>query len=306
MEQMVPELPSITIYIERLEALVGRGPIEEIRLRSSFLVRTAKPPLDTIKGMKIQGFRRLGKRIVFCFEDELFLVMHLMISGRLRWRDRGAAIPGRIGLAAFDFSDGTLLFTEASKKKRASIHLVSGEGKLAEFDRGGLEVLKSTVAEFEQALTRENHTLKRALTDQRILSGIGNAYSDEILHRARLSPFKQTSKLDAAEFRTLHTATTSVLAEWIDRHRDEVGDGFPEIVTAFHDAMAVHGKFKRPCPDCGAPIQRIRYADNEANYCAACQNAGKLFADRALSRLLKSNWPKTLDELEEHNQKRKR
>jgi len=301
----MPELPSITIYIERLEALVGEGPIEDIRLRSSFLVRTAEPPIKSIIGAPIRGYRRIGKRIVFCFDDELFMVIHLMISGRLKWRPRGAKIPGRLGLAMFDFSNGSLLFTEASKKKRASIHLVRGEEALSEFDRGGIEVLKSSAKQIGVALARENHTLKRALTDQRILSGIGNAYSDEILHRARLSPFKLTSKLKPDEVKVLHKAIKSVMTEWIRRHRKEVGDGFPEKVTAFHDAMAVHGKYREPCPDCGSPIQRIRYADNEANYCATCQNAGKLFADRALSRLLKSNWPKTLEELEDHKEKRK-
>jgi formamidopyrimidine-DNA glycosylase len=295
----VPELPSVTVYIERLEALVGAGPIEDIRLRSSFLVRTAVPPLSDVFGKKIVGYRRIGKRIVLEIEGDLFLVIHLMIAGRLRWRDKGAKIPGRVGLAAFDFPAGTVIFTEASKKKRASIHLVQGEEALADFDRGGIEVLGCTVEELGEALAAESHTLKRALTDQSILSGIGNAYSDEILHRARLSPFKLTGKLEPGELERLHAAIQDVLTEWIERHRAEVGDGFPEKVTAFHDQMAVHGKYKQPCPECGAPIQRIVYADNESNYCARCQNAGKLFADRALSRLLKKNWPKTLDELEE-------
>ena len=295
----MPELPDITVYIERLEALVGAGPLEGIRLRSSFLVRTAVPPLETAFGKAITGYRRIGKRIVFELEGGLFLVIHLMISGRLRWREKGAKIPGRMGLAALDFPSGTIIFTEASKKKRASIHLVEGEEALAELDRGGLEVLGCSVEALGEALAAESHTLKRALTDQKILSGIGNAYSDEILHRAKLSPFKLTGKLEPGELEALHAAIQEVLTEWIDRLRDHVGEGFPEKVTAFHEEMAVHGKYKQPCPTCGSPIQRIVYADNEANYCARCQNAGKLFADRALSRLLKKNWPKTLDELEE-------
>ena len=295
----MPELPSITVYLERLEALVGDGPLEAVRLRSSFLLRTAVPPLSDAFGRRVVGYRRIGKRIVLGLEGELFLVIHLMIAGRLRWRERGAAIPGRVGLAAFDFPSGSAIFTEASKKKRASLHLVAGEAALVDFDRGGIEVLGCSVEELGAALTAESHTLKRALTDQHILSGIGNAYSDEILHRARLSPFKLTSKLEPGELERLHDAIQSVLGEWIERLRQEVGDGFPEKVTAFHPAMAVHGKYRQPCPECGAPIQRIVYADNESNYCAECQNAGKLFADRALSRLLKKNWPRTLEELED-------
>jgi formamidopyrimidine-DNA glycosylase len=302
----MPELPSITVYLERLEALVGEGPLEAVRLRSSFLLRTAVPPLSDAFGRRVVGYRRIGKRIVLGLEGELFLVIHLMIAGRLRWRERGAAIPGRVGLAAFDFPSGSAIFTEASKKKRASLHLVAGEAALADFDRGGIEVLGCSVEELGPALTAESHTLKRALTDQHILSGIGNAYSDEILHRARLSPFKLTSKLDLGELERLHGAIQSVLGEWIERLRQEVGDGFPEKVTAFHPAMAVHGKYRQPCPACGAPIQRIVYADNESNYCAECQNAGKLFADRALSRLLKKNWPRTLEELEDRAETRRR
>jgi formamidopyrimidine-DNA glycosylase len=302
----MPELPSITVYLERLEALVGEGPLEAVRLRSSFLLRTAVPPLSDAFGRRVVGYRRIGKRIVLGLEGELFLVIHLMIAGRLRWRERGAAIPGRVGLAAFDFPSGSAIFTEASKKKRASLHLVAGEAALADFDRGGIEVLGCSVEELGAALTAESHTLKRALTDQHILSGIGNAYSDEILHRARLSPFKLTSKLEPGELERLHGAIQSVLGEWIERLRQEVGDGFPEKVTAFHPAMAVHGKYRQPCPECGAPIQRIVYADNESNYCAECQNAGKLFADRALSRLLKKNWPRTLEELEDRAETRRR
>jgi formamidopyrimidine-DNA glycosylase len=247
--------------------------------------------------------RRIGKRIVFGLEEELFLVIHLMIAGRLRWRDRGKPIPKQNGLAALDFPSGTVLFTEASKKKRASIHLVRGEAALADLDPGGIEVFECTVAEFRAAMRRENHTLKRALTDPHILSGIGNAYSDEILHRARMSPFRQTHSLSDGELDTLLEVVRASMKEWIDLLRKEVGDGFPEKVTAFHDAMSVHGKFGKPCPVCGTPIQRIRYADNEANYCTVCQTGGRLLADRSLSRLLKSNWPKTLEELEERRRR---
>jgi len=295
----MPELPSVTIYIERLLALVKDKPLEKVRLASPFLLRTFDPPLEAVFGKKVVQARRIGKRICIGLEDDLWLVIHLMISGRLRWRKPGAAVPKRMGLAGFDFPNGMLLFTEASKKKRASLHVVAGEDGLADFDRGGLEVLGADVADFREAMTKENHTLKRALTDQRILSGIGNAYSDEILHRAKMSPFKQTSKLDDDEFARLLVATNEVMTEWTDRLREEVGDGFPEKVTAFHDHMAVHGRYKKPCPVCEAPIQRIVYASNEANYCARCQTGGKLLADRALSRLLKKNWPKTLEELEE-------
>ncbi len=295
----MPELPSVTIYIERLLALVEGKPLEKVRLQSPFLLRTFDPPLEAAFGKKVVKARRIGKRICIGLEDDLWLVIHLMISGRLRWRKVGAAVPKRNGLAGFDFPNGMLLLTEASKKKRASLHVVVGDDALDEFDRGGLEVLGAEVDAFKAAMTRENHTLKRALTDQRILSGIGNAYSDEILHRAKMSPFKQTSKLSDEEFATLLAAINEVMTEWIERLRAEVGDGFPEKVTAFHDDMAVHGRYKQPCPVCEAPVQRIVYASNEANYCARCQTGGKLLADRALSRLLKKNWPKTLEELEE-------
>ena len=242
---------------------------------------------------------RLGKRIVFTLEDELHLVLHLMIAGRLKWREAGKKVSGKIDLAAFDFSTGTLLLTEAGSKRRASLHLVSGGDALASFDRGGLEVLTATAAEFAERLTRESHTVKRALTDPRLFSGIGNAYSDEILHRAKMSPVKLTRRLSGAETETLFDATRATLTEWTDRLREEIGDGFPEKVTAFREAMAVHGRYGEPCPVCGSPVQRIRYADNETNYCPTCQTDGKLLADRALSRLLREDWPRSLEELEE-------
>ncbi len=295
----MPELPDVTVYVERLAALVGGQPIGGIRLSSPFVLRTVDPPITAAVGRRVAGVHRLGKRIAIGLEGDLYLVLHLMIAGRLRWRPPGAKLPGRIALAGFDFASGTLLLTEASKKKRASLHLVAGAAGLAEFDRGGLEIDGATPAEFAAALRRDNHTLKRALTDPRVLSGIGNAYSDEILHRARLSPFKQTRQLGDDELSRLFAATRDTLTEWTERLRAEVGDGFPEKVTAFRDEMAVHGRYRQPCPTCGAPIQRIVYAENEANYCAACQTGGRLLADRALSRLLKQNWPRTLDELEE-------
>lgn len=255
--------------------------------------------IDEVSEKTVKALRRLGKRIVFEMDGDLYIVVHLMIAGRLRWRKPNAKLARANNLAAFEFDHGTLLFTEASKKKRASMHLVRGEAGLVDFDRGGLEILGSSLSQFRDALTQENHTLKRSLTDQRILSGIGNAYSDEILHRARLSPFKQTQSLSDEELKQLLDATQETLSEWIDRLRAEIGDGFPEKVTAFHAEMAVHGRYRQPCPDCGSPIQRIVYAANESNYCARCQTSGKLLADRALSRLLKSNWPRTLEELED-------
>ena len=300
----MPELPDVTVYIERLrEKLVGRT-LQRVRLKSMFLLRSVDPPLSAAEGRAFVGVRRMGKRIVFELEGDLFLVLHLMIAGRLRWRDAGAGIPGRIGLAAFDITggegkDGTLLLTEAGSKKRASLHVVSGEDALAPFERGGLEVMDADVDAFTAALTRENHTLKRSLTDPRLFSGIGNAYSDEILHRARLSPFKQTAQLKPDETARLFAAVRDVLAEWTDRLRAEVGEGFPEKVTAFRKEMAVHGRYGEPCPDCEAPVQRILYAENECNYCARCQTGGKLLKDRVLSQLLKDDWPKTIEELEE-------
>jgi formamidopyrimidine-DNA glycosylase len=294
----VPELPDVVVYIEALERRVLSQRLERVRLRSPFVLRSVTPPLRDVEGKPVQQLRRMGKRIVFCLSDGLFLVVHLMIAGRLRWRDRGHAISKRLGLAAFDFPTGTLLLTEAGSKKRASLMLVRGEEALSEIDPGGLEVLDATLEQFRVALLRENHTLKRALTDPRLFSGIGNAYSDEILHAARQSPLKLTQRLGDDEIAALYTQTRAVLNSWIDRFREEVGDGFPEKVAAFHEGMAVHGRFRRPCPDCGAPVQRIRYAENELNYCARCQTGGRLLADRALSRLLKRDWPRTLQEWE--------
>lgn len=295
----MPELPDVEVYIEALRARIQGRRLEAIRLQSPFVLRTLDPPLSAAHGQEVLGLRRLGKRIVFQLGQDLFLVLHLMISGRLHWKERGAKVPGKVGLAAFDFSSGTLTFTEASTRKRASLHLVRGEAALEEFDRGGLEVLNARLPVFREALTRESHTLKRALTDPRLFSGIGNAYSDELLHRARLSPVKLTSQLTEEEVERLHRAAVDTLVEWRDRLRAETGDGFPEKVTAFREEMAVHGKFGKPCPVCGGKVQRIVYAQNETNYCPRCQTGGKLLADRALSRLLKSDWPKTADELEQ-------
>jgi formamidopyrimidine-DNA glycosylase len=295
----VPELPDVVLYLERLEPrIVGRR-LERVRLASPFLVRSVDPPIAEAQGKTVRALRRLGKRLVVGLEDDLFLVLHLMIAGRLRWRPPGARISRKVGLAAFDFSSGTLLLTEASSKKRAALHLVRGEAALQAFAAGGLEVLEADLASFTAALQRESHTLKRALTDPRILSGIGNAYSDEILHRARLSPVKLTGQLTGDEMARLHTATRDTLLQWIERLRAEVKEGFPERVTAFREGMAVHGRYRQPCPVCGSPVQRIAFAENETNYCATCQTGGKLLADRALSRLLHTDWPRTLEELEE-------
>ena len=295
----MPELPDVTVYITSLERHIGGATLEKLRLFSPFILRSVEPPIAAVEGQPVQELRRIGKRIVIGFPDELFAVMHLMIAGRLYWRARDAKPPGKRGLAAFDFAAGTLMFTEASTKKRASLHVVRGAAALAEHDPGGLEVVDCDVAAFAAALTRANHTLKRALTDPRTFSGIGNAYSDEILHRARLSPIKWTQKLAGEEIARLHAATQDVLREWIERLTAEVGAGFPEKVTAFRPEMAVHGRYRQPCPVCGAPVQRIAYASNETNYCARCQTDGKLLADRSLSRLLKRDWPRTLEELEE-------
>jgi formamidopyrimidine-DNA glycosylase len=300
----MPELPDITLYLERLAPLVVGQTLERVRLASPFLLRSVEPPLAAAAGRRVAGVRRLGKRIVVALDGDLFLVLHLMVAGRLRWRETGAAIPGRNGLAAFDFSSGTLLLTEASSRKRASLQLVAGEAALADLDPGGLEVLDADLASFRAALGRESHTLKRALTDPAIFSGIGNAYSDEILHRARLSPFKRTGDLDDCETASLFDATRSTLGEWVERLRNDT-PGFPEKVTAFRPEMAVHGRFGLPCPRCGAPVQRLVYAENEANYCAACQTGGRLLADRALSRLLKSDWPRTVAELEERKREQR-
>lgn len=295
----MPELPDIALYIEALEKRTLGQKLEAIRLASPFLLRTVDPRVDEVVGREVSGLRRIGKRIVFELEGELFVVIHLMIAGRFRWEDApGAKIPGRVGLAGFDFPSGTLLLREASKKKRASLHLIRGEEGLLEQNRGGTEPLETDLAGFAEAIQRERHTLKRSLTDQRFLSGIGNAYSDEILHRAKLSPMKRSDQLRPDEMERLFEQTQSVLREWIERLRAEMGEGFPENVTAFRPEMAVHGKYKEPCPVCGKRVMRIRYASNEANYCPTCQTDGKLLADRSLSRLLKKSWPKTLEELE--------
>jgi len=294
----MPELPDVTIYIEALSARLLGQPLERLRVGNPFLVRTITPAPADLAGQRIIAFRRLGKRIVFVFEDDLFLVLHLMIAGRLRWRDKGAAIPGKVGLAAFDFSHGTVILTEQGSKRQASIHIVKGEEAVAALAPRGLEVLTADLAAFAQRLTEENHTLKRALTDPRIFSGIGNAYSDEILHTAKLSPMKTTDKLSDEEIETLFDATRETLQLWITRLRDECGTNFPEKVTAFRAEMAVHGRYGQPCPVCGSPVQRIVYAHNEANYCATCQTEGRLLSDRALSRLMKGDWPRTLEELE--------
>jgi formamidopyrimidine-DNA glycosylase len=296
----MPELPDITIYIEALERKLTGRPLQGVRLASPFVLRTVEPRPKELVGRTVKGFRRIGKRIVFDFGDDLFFVVHLMIAGRFHWKDSpGAKIPGKIGLAAFDFENGTLLFTEASTKKRASLHVVKGEEALADFSRGGLEPMDATLAQFQDALTCENHTLKRSLTDPTLFSGIGNAYSDEILHRAKLSPVKLTQKMTAAEIETLFRATRAILEEWTVRLRKELGDGFPEKVTAFRPEMAVHGRYKLPCPVCGSPVQRIVHAENESNYCATCQTGGKLLADRALSKLLHGDWPRSLEEMDE-------
>lgn len=294
----MPELPDLTVYLERLEASALNAPLKGLRIGSPFVLRTVAPAPAEFAGRKFTGTRRMGKRLVLAFEGGYFAVIHLMLLGRLHWKKAGAALPKGKGLAAFDFDRGSLLFVEHGGKHRASLHLVAGEEILASFRRGGIEVLDASFEAFAAALRRDNHTLKRALTDADTLAGIGNAYSDEILHRARLSPFKQTQSLDDAEMHRLQQATVAIMNEWTQRLRTEAGDGWPEKVTAFRPEMAVHGRYRQPCPDCGAPVQRIVYADSECNYCARCQTAGRLLADRALSRLLKANWPKTLDELE--------
>jgi formamidopyrimidine-DNA glycosylase len=295
----VPELPDIVVYCESLARRIVGARLERVRVASPNLRRTAEPPLESVHGRQVESVRRVGKRIAIGLEGDQFLVLHLMIAGRLRWRPAGAKIPGKVGLAAFEFSTGTLVLTEASTHQRASLHVVAGADAVLALDPGGIEPLECTPAEFQAALTRENHTLKRALTHPRLLSGIGNAYSDEILHRARLSPLALTSRVTDQEYRRLFDATRTILTEWTARLRAETGDGFPEKVTAFRDGMAMHGRYKQPCPDCGAPVQRIVYAEHETNYCARCQTGGRLLADRALSRLLRSDWPRTLEELEE-------
>jgi formamidopyrimidine-DNA glycosylase len=294
----MPELPDIVVYLECLRPRVMGRALDRVRLTSPFLLRTVDPPLGRAEGKAVQGLRRLGKRIVFELEDELFLVLHLMIAGRLHWRAPGAKPPGRIGLGAFDFRDGTLLLTEAGTKKRASLHVVRGEDRLAAHQPGGLEVLDADLDAFRTAIQRENHTLKRALTDPHLFSGIGNAYSDEILHRAQLSPLTWTSRLSDREVGRLYEAARNVLEEWLGRLRAEAGDGFPERVTAFRKGMAVHGRFGQPCPVCGTAVQRIIYAENETNYCPRCQTGGQVLADRSLSRLLKGDWPRSVEEWE--------
>jgi formamidopyrimidine-DNA glycosylase len=295
----MPELPDITVYLERLRPRIEGQVLQKVDLVSPFLLRSVDPPIDEFVGQPIRGLRRLGKRIVWCFDGERFLVLHLMIAGRLHWKPPGAKVPGKVGLAAFRFLSGTLTLTEAGSKKRASLNLVRGSTSLQQHDPGGLNVLATDLTGFSAALTRENHTLKRALTDPRLFDGIGNAYSDEILHAAGLSPLTLTHRLDKAATARLFEATQTTLLDWIERLRREVGDGFPEKVTAFRADMTVHGRFGQPCPRCGAAVQRIVYAENETNYCPGCQTDGKILADRSLSRLLKDDWPRTLEELEE-------
>lgn len=294
----MPELPDITAYLEALQARIIGQPIEQVRIASPFLLRTADPPINAVEGRPVRELRRIGKRIAIGVDGDLWLVLHLMIAGRLHWRALGAKLGGRQNLAAFDFPNGSLVLTEAGAKHRASLHVLRGQDALASLDPGGIDVVASDLDSFRKALSAENRTLKRALTDPRIVSGIGNAYSDEILHSARLSPIALTAKLTSEEWQRLFTATRDVLRLWIDRLRTESVSSFPEKVTAFRPEMAVHGRYGKPCPRCGEEIQRIRYADNETNYCPACQTAGKLLADRSLSRLLKSDWPRTMEELE--------
>ena len=294
----MPELPDLTVYLESLRARIAGHVLARIRLLNPFLLRTALPPIGAAEGRKVAGLRRIGKRVVISLEGGLHLVIHLMVAGRFRWLEGKAKPPGRITLALFEFDSGTLALTEAGTKRRASLHLVEGEAALEAMDPGGLEVLDLPLEEFSIRLRSENHTLKRALADPHLFAGIGNAYSDEILHRARLSPVALTSGLSEAEIGRLHGATQAVLKKWIETIRDEAAGEFPENVTAFREGMAVHGRYGKPCPVCGSPVQRIRYADNETNYCARCQTGGKVLADRSLSRLLKRSWPRSIDELE--------
>ena len=295
----MPELPDLTVYREALERLMVEQRLVKVRLVSPFLLRTAEPALSEVEGGSLLRVSRIGKRLILAMTSDLFLVVHLMIAGRLHWKNTGSKIPGKIGLAAFDFTHGTLLLTEAGRKKRASLHVVRGERALSQFAMGGIEPLEADLESFRAVLTRENHTLKRALTDPHLFSGVGNAYSDEILHMARLSPVKLTRTLTDDEIERLFHASQTVLKGWIDRLRRETGTGFPEHVTAFRDGMAVHGRYRQPCPRCGNPVQRIVHAENETNYCATCQTNGKLLADRALSHLLKTDWPKTIEEWEQ-------
>jgi formamidopyrimidine-DNA glycosylase len=294
----MPELPDITLYLSALTPRIVGQPLQRIVLRSPFVLRSVEPPPASFEGKRVTGLIRLGKRVVLALEDDLFIVIHLMIAGRFRWREPGAKAGGKLVLAVFEFPNGSLQLTEAGTKRRASMHLVSGKASLDQFRRGGLEVLDSDLTTFAERLTSENHTIKRALTDPRLFSGIGNAYSDEILHRARMSPLVLTRRLSDQDIATLYEATRATLMEWIERLHRESGEGFPEKVTAFREGMAVHGRYGQPCPVCGTPVQRIRYADNETNYCARCQTGGRLLADRAMSRLLKQDWPRSIDELE--------
>jgi formamidopyrimidine-DNA glycosylase len=294
----VPELPDIALYLSQLAPRILHQPLLRVTLKNPFVLRSVDPPLSAVEGKRVHGLRRLGKRIVLELEDQLFLVIHLMIAGRFKWQPLGSKLGSKIVLAVLEFPEGLLVLTEAGSKRRASIHLVAGEPGLQQFDRGGLEVLDASAEEFGARLTSANHTLKRALTDPRLFSGIGNAYSDEILHRARLSPLTLTSRLSREEIATLFQATQATLKDWIARLRQNTGEAFPEKVTAFREGMAVHGRYGLPCPDCGTPVQRIRYADNETNYCARCQTGGRLLADRAMSRLLKKDWPRSIDEVE--------
>jgi formamidopyrimidine-DNA glycosylase len=300
----MPELPDIELYLHALKPRIVGQRVEGVRLASPFLLRSIDPPVEALIGREVRALRRIGKRIVWQFDGELFAVFHLMIAGRFRWKERGASVPGKVGLAAFDFPSGTLLLTEAGSKRRASLHLVRGEPALQDHDPGGLEVIGATAEAFAAVLRRENHTIKRALTDPHLLSGIGNAYSDEILHAARMSPMKLTAQMTDAEIAALYRHVVSTLQNWRDRLIQEAGEAFPEKVTAFRDGMAVHGRYGKPCPVCQTPIQRIRYADNEANYCTACQTGGKLLADRSLSRLLKGDWPRSLEELEKRKSRK--
>ncbi len=301
----MPELPDITVYLEAIERRILGRRLERIRIANAFVLRTARPPIESLTGRRVSALRRLGKRIAFGFEGGSWLVLHLMIAGRLQWTAAGRPAKARHVIAEFDFGEGVLGLTEAGTKRRAALHVVEGEAGLAAHDPGGIEIAAASAGEFAAALRRENHTLKRALTDPRLFSGIGNAYSDEILHAARLSPVKLTSKLTAEEIARLHASTRAVMAAWTERLRREAGGGFPERVTAFRPEMAVHGKFGQPCPACGTAVQRIRYAENEVNYCPRCQTDGKLLADRSLSRLLKSDWPRTIEEAEAARETRK-
>lgn len=294
----MPEFPDITVYVESLRRVAEGSILEELKILNPFVLRTVSPTAEEFAGRELVGVSRLGKRIVLSFSGGIHTVIHLMIAGRLRWREKSAKPPARRSLAAWTFSTGKLILTEAGSKRRASIHLVAGEEALTAHDPGGLEVLDADLPAFRAAISKERHTLKRTLTDPRLLSGIGNAYSDEILHHARLSPFKLSDSLSDEESARLYGSVVAVLSEWTARLQTEVGDGFPEKVTAFREDMAVHGRFGRPCPDCGAPVQRIRYADSEAHYCAGCQTGGRILADRSLSRLLKADWPRTLEDLE--------